>query len=73
MIIHVQIKYQGSLHVVVQINANVRIVTPFGSSLCSPWGMLAINLVGPLADAIYQISKLKTLLYLDLYVLGDMD
>ena len=58
MIIHVQIKYQGSLHVVVQKNAIVKIVTPLGSGLCSPRGIIAINLVCPLADAIYQISKL---------------
>ena len=54
MIIH--IKYQGSLHVVVQINTNVKIV---GCVLFGHRAIISKKLGrGPLADAIYQISKL---------------
>ena len=45
MIIHLQIKYQGSLHIVVQINANVKIVTPWGQAFFRPRVIISINLV----------------------------
>ena len=45
MIILGHIKYQGDLHVVDQINANVKIVAPLGSSLFRPRAIISINLV----------------------------
>ena len=44
MIIYVHIKYRGSLHIVVQINANVKIVTPWGSRLFITRAIISINL-----------------------------
>ena len=45
MIIHAYIKYQGSLHVVVQINANVKIVNPWGSKIVSEYDQEIPNLL----------------------------
>ena len=57
MIIH--IKYQGSLHIVVQINANVKIVISWGRVFLITGQCHNLNKLGrgPLAGAIYQISK----------------
>ena len=58
MIIHAQIKYQGSLHIVVQKNTNVKIATPCGSSLFGPSAIISINLVEVHRHMLYKILKL---------------